>query len=101
MTKKLINHVKGPIATKAANRMIDNRIFHSEMIRMPFPTPVTAENVAMTEMIAIRMSSVTTPASFQPKKNQDLLPFGLHLSQVRWQHRRRYQTQPAGQLRVR
>ena len=38
-------------------------MFHSEMMRMPLPTPETAENVATMEMTTIRMIWVTMPGS--------------------------------------
>ena len=38
-------------------------MFHSEMMRMPLPTPDTAERVATMEMTTIRMTWVVTPGS--------------------------------------
>ena len=44
-----------------------SQIFHSEMMRIPLPTPDTADNVAMIEMITISTTCVITPGSI-PKR---------------------------------
>ena len=52
-------------------------MFHSEMMRMPLPTPDTAESVATREMTAIRMTWVVVPGS---TPNRKLSPVAIWLT---------------------
>ena len=54
-----------------------SQMFHSEMMRMPLPTPETAESVATIEMITIRMTCVITPGSIP---NRWLRPVAIWLT---------------------